>query len=594
VSKNNMLTDKPVTPASDQPPPVEDRSPIPLESRQPSQLEHVAKNGGLIATASQSPAKPPWLNWKLLKFAAVPIVLIVLGITGVGPKLRESIRGNSATKPLTQTVSRQTVPTSITANGIVKADRSINLSPKTAGVVKSLLVKEGDRVRQGQRVAVMDDSSLRGQLAQYQGQLLQQQANLQRLQAGNRPQDIAKAEAQLAEVRANLRQLQAGSRPQDIAKAEAQLAEVKANLRQLQAGNRPQEVAQAGARLRQTQATLNQRAGDWQRYQQLYKSGAISGQVLEQKRADQDVAQNQVFEAQQALALQQAGARPEQIAQAQAKVEQQVQSVAILKAGTRKEEIAQAQAKVAQQVQAVAVLKAGTRKEEIAQAQAQVQAAQGALKTIQDQIKETAVMAPFDGIVLEKYADIGSFVSPSMMGGGNGAASSSSLLNLTSDRQQVVVNLSESQIAKVKLGQSVTIKADAFPGQQFAGKVEQIAPQAKISQNVTSVEVRVSIGSTTVTKLAAGMNVEANFEVGRLENALFVPNAAVVRQAEGSGVYVLGEGNKSVFRQIQTGATVGKQTEVKSGLQGDEQVLLSPPAEQKSEGLGFPPRPPAP
>lgn len=592
MNENDLLTDKPVALVADRSSLAEDRGTVTLTPYQPTELEHVATEDPAPAPGKLL-AKPSWLNWKLLKFAAVPIVFIMLGRTGVGSKLRESIRGSSATKPLTQVVSRQTMPTSITANGIVKADRSINLSPRTAGVVKSLLVKEGDRVRQGQKVAVMDDSSLRGQLAQYQGQLLQQQANLQRLQAGSRPEDIAKAEAQLAEVRANLQELQAGSRPQDIAKAEAQLVEVQASLQQLQAGNRPQEVAQAGAKLKQAQATLKQKEGDWQRYQQLHQSGAVSGQVLEQKRADRDVAQNQVFEAQQALALQQAGARPEQIAQAQAKVAQQVQAVAVLKAGTRKEEIAQAQAKVVQQVQAVAVLRAGTRKEEIAQAQAQVQAAQGALKTIQDQIQETTVVAPFDGIVMEKYADVGAFVSPSVMGGGNGsAASSSSLLNLTSGRQQVVVNLSESQIAKVKLGQSVTIKADAFPGQQFAGKVEQIAPQAKISQNVTSVEVRVSIGSNTVTKLAAGMNVEANFEVGRLENALFVPNAAVVRQAEGAGVYVLGEGNKSVFRQIQTGATVGKQTEVKSGLQGNEQVLLSPPAEQKSKSLGFPPRPP--
>jgi HlyD family secretion protein len=92
------------------------------------------------------------------------------------------------------------------------------------------------------------------------------------------------------------------------------------------------------------------------------------------------------------------------------------------------------------------------------------------------------------------------------------------------------------------------------------------------------------------------MNMEANFAVGQLANAIFVPNAAVVKQAEGAGVSVLGSDNKSVFRQIQTGVTVGKQTEVISGLQGDEQVLLSPPslAEQKSGGGGlkFPPPPP--
>jgi HlyD family secretion protein len=547
-----------------------------------------------------APEQQRW-KWKWLMFTIPPIVMVLGGSLGLGLKLMESLpMGRSTTKPLTQAVERKTMPINITANGNIRAARSINLSPKTAGIVKTLLVKEGDRVSHSQVIAVMDDSSLRGQLLQYQGQLAQQQANLQRLQAGNRPEDIAKAAAQLAEVKASLQELQAGNRPQDIAKAQAQLAEAKANLHQLQAGNRPQEIAQANARLQQSQATLNQREGDWQRYQQLYQSGAISGQTLAQKRADRDIAQNQVLETQQGLALQKAGARVEQIAQAQAKVEQQAHSVALLKAGARKEDIAQAQAKVEQQIQSVAALKAGARKEEIAQAQAQVQAAQGALRTIQEQLKETQVVAPFDGIVLEKFADIGAFVSPSMGGGSGASASSSSILTLTSVKQQVVVNLSESQIAKVKLGQAVTIKADAFPGEVFTGKVEQISPQAKIAQNVTSVEVRVSlerapsaIDSTGAAKLKAGMNVEAQFAVGRSNNTIFVPNAAVVKQAAGTGVYVWGSDNKPVFRQIQTGTTVGKQTEVKSGLEGNEQVLLSPPADQKtSEGMKFPPAPP--
>jgi HlyD family secretion protein len=592
MKEEKMLTETPVTPTSDGHIDREDR---PLD-------------GEIVLASAPLDESPPekqrlrwkW-KWKWLLFALLPLVMMG-GSLGLGSKLMKSLPGNgAATKPLTQAVERKTMPISITANGNIRAARSINLSPKTAGIVKTLLVKEGDRVSRGQVIAMMDDSSLRGQLLQYQGQLVQQQANLQRLQAGNRPEDIAKAEAQLAEVTASLQALQAGNRPQDIAKAEAQLAEAKASLQQLQAGNRPQEIAQANAKLQQSQATLRQREGDWQRYQQLHKSGAISGQTLEQKRADRDVAQNQVIEAQQVLALQKAGTRVEQIAQAQAKVEQQAQSVALLKAGARKEEITQAQAKVQQQVQTVAALKAGNRQEDIAQARAQVQAAQGALTTIQEQLKDTQVVAPFDGIVLEKFADIGAFVSPSMAGGGGSSATSSSILTLTSIKQQVVVNLSESQIAKVKLGQAVTITADAFPGEQFTGKVEQISPQAKISQNVTSVEVRVSIAerapsaidSAGANKLKAGMNVESQFAVGRSENTIFVPNAAVVKQAEGTGVYVWGSDNKPVFRQIQTGMTVGKQTEVKSGLAGNEEVLLSPPADQKpSGGMKFPPAPP--
>jgi HlyD family secretion protein len=223
----------------------------------------------------------PWRRFGLLGiFLSIGIGTLVAKNSNLTPTDR--LPSNT----LTQIVDRTTLPVKISANGTVKADRSINLSPKTAGTIKTLLVKEGDRVKQGQVVAIMDDTSLRGELSQYQGQLLQQQANLQRLRSGNRPQDIAKAEAQLAEVNANLQQLQAGNRPQDIAKAEAQLAEVNANLRQLQAGNRPQEIAQAAARLQQSQATLKQRERDWQRYQELYRSGAISGQILEQKRAE--------------------------------------------------------------------------------------------------------------------------------------------------------------------------------------------------------------------------------------------------------------------------------------------------------------------
>ena len=128
----------------------------------------------------------------------------------VGDRYYDTIGVKQNGKFLTQPVEWQTVPITISANGTMSADRSINLSPKTAEIVKTLLVKEGDRVTQGQVIAVMDDSNLRGQLAQ-------QAANLQRLQAGNRREDIAKAEAQVAEARANLQQLKSGNRPQDIA-----------------------------------------------------------------------------------------------------------------------------------------------------------------------------------------------------------------------------------------------------------------------------------------------------------------------------------------------------------------------------------------
>lgn len=433
-----------------------------------------------------SPPKPAWQRWQTwLKFS-LPVIFLALGPGGFGAKLVNWAQvPQSSSELLTQPAERKTVPITITANGTVSAERSINLSPKSAGVLKTLLVREGDRVRQGQVIAVMDDSNLRGQLTQMQGQLAQQEANLQRLIAGNRPEDIAKAQA----------------------------------------------------RMNSAQAELRQATEDLNSNQSLYQSGAISRQTYQKAVTAGDTAQAAVMEAQQSLNLSQAGSRSE----------------------------------------------------EIAEARARVLAAQGSLESIQAQLNDTEVVAPFDGVVIKKYADVGAFVSPSMAGGGGASASSSSILTLASNRLQVVVNLSESQIAKVKLGQAVTIKADAFPGDVFTGKVDQIAPQAAVAQNVTSFEVRVAIAASGATPLKSGMNVEAQFAIGRLENTLFVPNAAVVRQEKGEGVYVLGRDRQPVFQPIQTGMTIGAQTAVKSGLDGNEPVLviISPPSKPPSGSAGF-------
>ena len=427
---------------------------------------------------------------------------------------------------LTMPVERQTLPITISANGTVVPERSINVSPKNSGVLKRLLVKEGDTVKEGQIVAYMDDSNLQGQLTQARGQVAQAQANLQKLLAGNRPQDIAQAQALLEQN--------------------------EASLQALVAGNRPQDIGQAQARLQDAQATFNQKEDDLRRNQQLYNAGAISLQTVNQARTARDSAQAQVKVAQQALDLQKAGSRPE--------------------------EIEQARAKVKQQEQALALLKAGNRPEDIDVARAQLTSATGTLQNIQAQINDTIIRAPFDGVVTKKYSDPGSFVTPNTSASTTvGSSNSSSILTLASTNQ-VVANLSETNIAQVRLGQEVTLKADAFPGRTFEGKVSQIAAQATVQQNVTSFEVKIALPDAETQKLLrSGMNVSTEFQVGELKNAIVVPTVAVDRQQRGTGVFVVGPDNKPVFTRIQTGVTVNNKTEVKSGLKGNERVLISFP-----------------
>ncbi|MGE5657261.1 MAG: efflux RND transporter periplasmic adaptor subunit [Actinomycetota bacterium] len=495
-------------------------------------------------------------------------------------------------KEKTVPVERVSLPIAVSANGTIQPERSVNVSPKTSGMLKQLLVKEGDRVQEGQILAYMDDSNLQGQLTQAQGQLAATEANLQKLLNGNRPEDIAAAKAQLAEQQANLQKLLNGNRPEDIAAAKAQLAEQEANLQKLLNGNRPEEISQAQARLRDAQFSLRQAEDDLQRNQELYTAGAIAQQNLNTTRTARDRAQTQVRQAEQALALLKVGSRPEEIAQARATVRQKQEALALLQAGTRPEDIDQARAMVQQKQEALALLQAGTRPEEIAQARAQVAAAKGSVQTIQAQINDTVIRAPFSGTVTRKYADPGAFVTPTTAGSSVTSATSSSILSLASTNQ-VVANVAETNIAQIQLNQEVTIQADAYQGKKFTGRVTQISPQSIVQQNVTSFEVKVSILNDSQGLLRSGMNVNVEFKVGELKNALVVPTVAIVRQEKGTGVFVAGENHKPTFTPIVTGMTVNDRTEVRSGLTGSEKVFISFPSgfrprSSRTPSSGFP------
>jgi HlyD family secretion protein len=442
----------------------------------------------------------------------------------------------------TQPVARQNLNITVTANGTIEAERSINLSPKNAGIIKSLLAKEGDIVKKRQIIAYMDDSNLQGQLTQ--------------------------AKAGIASAEASLQKLIAGNRPEDIAQSQAQLEEAQANLNKLIAGNRPQDIAQFDAKLRKSQASLKQAESDLNRYQELFNAGAISRQNLSTYQTSRDTALAQVTEAEEALKLQKIGSRSEDIEQARAKVKQLQQSYHLMKVGTRKEEIDQARA--------------------------QVNSQRGSLQTVLAQINDAVIRAPFDGVVTKKYADPGSFVTPNSAGGSSSSSLSSSILSLTANNQ-VVANVSESNLAKISIGQTLKIKTDAYPGRVFTGRVSQIAAQAKVEQNVTSFEVKAAVTSDNKNLLRSGMNVEVGFEVGQKANALVVPTVAVAREQRGTGVYVLNKENQAIFIPIKIGITTNNKTEVTSGLSGNERVLLTLPEDIKPKskpgGIFAPPKP---
>ncbi len=407
-------------------------------------------------------------------------LLILICVSGIGYlTYRQFVvvpQQQAKSKVQTASVERGNLPIAISANGTVQPEESVNVSPKTAGILKQLLVKEGDAVQQGQVLAYMDDSNLQGQLRQAQGNLVAAEANLQRVSAGNRPQD----------------------------------------------------TNQAKAKLQDAQFALRQAEDDLQRNQSLYQSGAISKQVADTALTTRDRAAAQVKQYQEALALSQAGSRPE----------------------------------------------------DIEQAQAQVAALQGARQMIQANLNDMVIRSPFTGIVGRKFADPGSFVTPTTAGSAVSSATSSSILSLASTNQ-IIAQVAEADIAQIRLGLAATIQVDAYPGKTFTGRVTQIATQSDVVQNVTSFKVKTSVPDSQ-RLLRSGMNVTVAFTAGELKNVMVVPTGAIVQQTNAQGVFVAKDKGDPVFVPIVVGITANDKTEVKSGLTGNESVLLSfPPGTRK-------------
>ena len=207
------------------------------------------------------------------------------------------------------------------------------------------------------------------------------------------------------------------------------------------------------------------------------------------------------------------------------------------------------------------------------------------------QLGYTTVTAPRDGIVTKKYVEEGSIVTAgrsSFSGTGSGVA----IVDIADiSRMFALVNMDETDIAQIEVGQEVDVTVEAYPDELFTGKVTKIAPQSVTEQNVTTIPVTVEI-DVPDQRLKPGMNVTCDFITGRSNDVLMVPNEAVMESDNGNIVIILNN-DKQVTRKVKTGLVGANNTEIKSGLKEGEQVItaiIQPtiPGSSSGGGMGRP------
>nr|WP_309735042.1 biotin/lipoyl-binding protein [Chamaesiphon sp. OTE_75_metabat_556] len=139
---------------------------------------------GIDSLAEKLHQRPKINKWLLGLLVAIPLVGTVGYITY--NQLVTVPQQRAQRKIQTAAVTRDNLTIVVSANGTVQPESSVNVSPKTSGVLKRLLVKEGEFVQSGQIVAYMDNSNLQGQLLQARGNLAAAEANLHKVIAGSR------------------------------------------------------------------------------------------------------------------------------------------------------------------------------------------------------------------------------------------------------------------------------------------------------------------------------------------------------------------------------------------------------------------------
>ncbi len=423
---------------------------------------------------------PRWRSLSLGK-SIVPIVLL---IGGVGAGLFFWQQSQKSAEPPAQITSQPAIKT-ITALGKLQPQGEvIKLSAPTStngNRVDRLLVKEGDRVKAGQIIAILDSHD--------------------RLQAAS-----DESERQVAAARAKLAQIKAGAKSGEIGAQAAKSQQVQVELAKdrdsqvdeitrVQAQWNGDRAAQI-ATINRLQATLKNAKSEFARNQQLQVEGAISTSTLDTKKLALDTAQQQFAEAQATLNRIDRTSH-QQLRQAQTKL-QRINS-------SGQQQVASAQSTLAQ-VREV-------RPVDMQVAQAEIDRAIANAKQAQASLAQATVKSPQAGEVLSIHTRAGEVVS------------SDGIIAIgQTEQMEAIAEVYQSDVGKVRLGQKAKVFSEAI-AEKLTGTVSQIGAQVKRqtivntdpSTNIDAriVEVHVTLDRASSQKAAKSTNLQVRVAIDR-------------------------------------------------------------------------------
>jgi RND family efflux transporter MFP subunit len=216
----------------------------------------------------------------------------------------------------------------------------------------------------------------------------------------------------------------------------------------------------------------------------------------------------------------------------------------------------------------------------VASGQSAIKASQAALANAEVAVEFTLIRAPFDAVVLTKNADVGDIVTPL-----GAAANAKSAVVTVADLKslQVEVDVSESNLGKIKLDQPCEIQLDSLPDFRFPGEVHMIVPTADRTKATVTVKVRfLQRDPRVLPEMSAKVAFLSRRPKQGEETAVPAVNKSAVVQRNGqTGVLVVMD-DKVGFTPVAVGSQLGEAVEIKSGVKAGDRIVINPPDNLKN------------
>jgi HlyD family secretion protein len=506
----------------------------------------------------------------VLKWALA--LLVVGALVFVGTRWLRGRSSGSQASSYSQlyTVARGNLTASVSPTGEVSpAKRSEMTVDVTKLPLIELNVTTGQEVKKDTVLARIDPSSLEQAVEQAKADLLSAEEALDKAKDPYTDLDRQKAALDVAQAEADLEEAKLSTVDKAVRDATRQLQEAKDKLTAVQNDAATQDQID---RL-QYQANVAE----------VEHGKLLEGPITTEEGEDRELlAYNRMLDAQDSLETAKTRAALD-LLNAQNQLAQAEEALANLQAGSNalsalqiQNKIAQAEYNLAKAKDSLATILAGPDAKSVQLAQARYEAAQATLDKAQATLEAATIVAPFDGTVVAVGAEVGDLVS-----------SNTSIVTLADlSGLEVLASVDETDISQVKVGQDAQITFDAFTGRTFRGKVLEVPLQGTLSQNVVTYQVRLSLEGAEDVALLPGMTANVKVVTGQRQNVLLVPLLAIQQSDTGDVVLIQDSGSATaVTTPVEVGLNDGTYAEVTRGLNEGDRVVVEYQSTTQQQGF---------